>query len=718
MNNQNPILGSVAIVFAFWYGLLFLLAGFEGYWPWEVIYFLPKSLLIAAVGLTCGLGLAIIVGAGRRVAREDELLAGDSLYGASFTMGGAPSLPTLPRRAYPLDKLRQLPWWNAVEQASPQYARAIRAVIDTMNAVPRLPASPYPGGHAGRSLLEHSLAVVPFMLREAGAWVYRGQLDKRGNVRVPLANPDEPHRFAGADAPLLILAAVAHDIGKMACYKPLPQFDASSPSGPMAQVTEVLPKHDTEGARLLRMIPEVMELPIGDRNALLTAVGYYHHPFGIPLSGWVTDRTRSLTELLARADVETGKDEGHSLTAGIAAADDDLEEAQLDPLVPRSAGNAEALRQAEAEDDDDTAHLEGLLAMATGKAAPAPAAAPRVAAEPEANVPMELRLFMDAIRKPGAINGRQPAGRIAWKHGGMVYVMDKMMRTLIQNQGGVNPLWAAEAMAEVGGNAAPYTAALAEQLLARGALVNTWEGQTFGPSRALFKMQSKSGKFVPVLIVHASAIPGAAGIQDADPVKIVGPLWGAHSARNKAASTTDAGEPQDAAAAQYEEAAPAPSTGPVEFESLGGPAPTLPPAVPAAPSAASAFGFDADDLPMDIAELEAAIAGRAEPLDTLEPPPTVAAPAPSVAAAPADDGEDAAAILRDMILDAEFQARFTIERRTKEGVEYALVPLDSDAGRAVTDAVEALRGAGANVSAVRIATLGDTGQPTYVFALS
>lgn len=723
---QNPLFRAIAVLLTFWYVGLFVLSGFHGVAPWWVITLYPKSLLLAAIGMVAGCAFVLAAHTGARGITGQEVMRGSGLWRAKFSMGGPPTIPAPPRGEVPAKALEAEPWWPALKSSSPDYARAIRAVAATMMAMPRLPASPYPGGHGGRSLFEHSLAVATQTLAEARTWVYEGQKDKRGNIRVPLTDPDTPHRFRGADAPLLLLTGLAHDIGKMTCYEPDAGQDPKAPTGPLLRVTEVKRMHDAEGARILRRIPEVMALPLADRAAIFTAIGYYHHPFALPQAGWLTDRIRSLTELLAKADIAVGVAEGHTLLDADELAThvpDDVEEGGLAPVV--NAGTLAMGAQLDAATldalDEEDAEAEAMLKVAQaaaakatpGKKAPSPAAAKPAAAKPAAKaatgtlggtVPMELRLFMDAIREPGAINGKNRAVRIGWKHGDLVYVMDKVMRTRILNRGGADPLWAAEAMAEANGNAAPYTADLAAQLHERGALVTTFDGQEFSPARALFKMKMPSGTSVPVLIVQASAIPGASGIKDAEkPIEIVGPLWGSHSARNKKAAPTEreAAEVEPTAAAPAPAAAATVAAASMDLDDDDLPfAPTAPvPPEPEMAEGGSLADLDDDDLPFG---LPPAPVGTAEP-----------EPAQAEAAAPTD----AYTLIVEIITSAEFKRRHSYEVREKAGAMHALIPLDSPAGEAVTNAVDSLREAGADVTRLKIATIGDTGQSAYVFTI-
>jgi len=477
---QNPIERSVVLVVTFWYTTLFALSGFHGVPVWHVVYLFPVSLLTTAAGGVVSIMWMIATYRKSRGITGEELKAGSRIRQATFSLGRPQPIPAPTQARYDdLELLNAQPWWTPVSQRAPLYADAIRAVLRIMNTCPRFPASPVPGGHGGRTLIEHSIGVAEQILREANHWVYSGQVDKQGNVRVPLQS-GRPHRFQLADAPLLVLTGLAHDIGKLVCWEVIPdaeeqkrrqagggerlmrwlkrmlgQTGQTRGRSPPLHVTEVLRMHDTEGARLLRRVPEIMALPVAERGAMLTAIGYYHHPMALPLAPWVTDKVRSLTELLIKADVETGKREGHVLTE-----DDPDREYGNDEDQAQDAPQAQA-----GEDTPDIADIGAL--METGR---------KQQQEALQQGDYEFRLLEEALHKPGAVNAehKHRLSRIAWKRGNWIYVMEPLARRIIANSNAIkDPLWAAQAFDEVNGNACPFTKALLQQLDARGLLLTT-----------------------------------------------------------------------------------------------------------------------------------------------------------------------------------------------------------------------------------------------------
>lgn len=637
---QNPLLRAAAIVFSFWYSVLLLAAVIAGKTPWTWLWWVPlQTLLIAGVG--AGLGFVLVVGftGTRRQTVGQDLRAGVQLPRVKISLGDSPAIPTHPQTSSMDAMLDEQPWWPRIQAEAPQYAQAIRAALRVMATVPRLPASPYPGGHAGRTLIVHSFAVATQIIATAKTWVYEGQKDKRGRVRVKLEG--EPHRFTPKDIPLLVLTGLVHDIGKMRCYEPTPGQKPESAAGPVLRVMEVRRNHDAEGAKLLRQIPEIMALPLADRTAIITAVGYYHHPFGLPNAGWLTDRIRSLTECLAAADIATGVAEGHALLdsdeqhAQAAGYDDEDDSGAPAAVAPRdmlaAMGEDDAELESELENIAGMASALGIDMDAATRIAPAASPAPAAAAPtPRADdaSPFELRVFMDAIRAKGAISGQIPNQRMAWRVGGFIYVMEQVMRRLILNTyRGTDGVAMAEAMNDADGNAAPFTRALLEQLAAQGALLQEYGGAHYAPSRSIFKAAGPNGAKMPaVFVVSASAIPGAQSAPEGKPITLTGPLWGAHQGRASVAP-----------------ASPAPAT-------------EAAPAAPAAPAAApvEADDYSDADIPFDFG--------------------------PAVDSTPIEAGPVCASALL-----AAQDGTISMERIERGGSEYLLVPFDSPSGEIVRE---------------------------------
>jgi len=541
----NPVAKAWMKVVAFWYALVLI-------WWWFAIDlpFMPvleaswravvQSVLVGLGAGVVGLALHVAIATSKRAVREERILGGSHLLGAKITMGEMPAHWMFPpvtskQRALAMAVLSRCTWWQPLAATSPVHAEAVVSVLVLMQREPYLPASPYPGGHAGRTLIEHSLAVVDSMLSHAGRWVYEGQKDKKGKIKVQLLDSDEPHRFSKHDAPLLILAALAHDVGKLACYQP----SGSRGSAATVPVREVLPNHDSQGAKLLRRLPEVMALPVSERNALILAVGYYHHPFGMPLSPWISDRMRSLTELLIFVDVQAGKAEGHVLMPGEQPTD-----AEADSDVQGTPAVSAVGLQAAARDMQTDFEI--------------PAAERNVRLAPPEDAPIAFRAVWRALQERGAISGSFAAMRVASRVGDVLYLYDGKARLMAERYAedlGVGEAVMRDMTGDRNGNASRFTAELAAYLDAKGWLRKSFKGRDYAPSRALFlieetpppdqKKRPSQTKPVPAMLVDLSAFPFAADAAlDTRTLTIARPLWGEHQAKNKAAA--DAGDSDEA----------------------------------------------------------------------------------------------------------------------------------------------------------------------------
>jgi hypothetical protein len=714
MIQRNPLIKATVTAFLFWYVVLFIPGWFYG----AHIFQLPQYLLYAVAIMAAGglLGFVMVLGLSNLVSRatEQTIVKGGRFRAVQVNLGMMPAMPEAKRASVKLAELEAQPWWNALQTHYPAHAAAAKAVMEVMLTRPDLPASPVPGGHGGRTLIQHSMAVAREIVVQGKTWVYEGQKDRRGKVRVALQG--DPHRFGPGDIGLLILTALAHDIGKMTCYE-----DAGRDSQGRRLVREIQPNHDTAGARLLRTIPEVMALPFADRTALTLAVGYYHHPYALPRGEWITDRMRSLTELLIRADVETGRKEGHTLTH-----DYSREEVEYDEDATPSQPVEIALDDSEDEESYfSQAAKSGAAAAMVGttkpssppaaSTAPSPAQPQRVETE---QLPYELDTFLRLIRKDGAINGHNVAKRIAWKVADRVYVMEPVLRRQVAAFGGMAPGAAVDELSENNGNASPYTAKLLEQLHQRGYLVTRYDNQDYAPARAIFVSASPSGSEIPVFILKTEKIPGASSIKDAKPMVIRRPLWGEKRPK---------GEPQAPAQATLSDAgtspaAPAPAAGtawsamsdadlPLD---LGGPvgAPSyeseaqqeIPPK--SEPQATTiSLSMDDADLPFGLP------AGESETNTVAEPP---AEPATPAAQMDPDALRDALPLALNQLLESP-DWQWSVETLEKDGQTLVVVDVESDAGAAITSVLQRYQEHGVPIDRVRVVTRKATQKPAYVW---
>lgn len=659
---KNPLIVSGLIVYSFWYILLYMLLLFTRHvLPIWVVEDYPASLLIMGLGAGAGLMATLGVRAFTLHRREAIVHAGDADRGAIVSLGEMPALPQAVRGKVTPEieaALHRRFWWPMVALDFPAHARAIEAVLGVMAKESRLPASPIPGGHGGRTLIEHSLGVADGILRMAQAWRYTGQKDKRGRVRVRLKDPDaEYHRFMKQDVGLLALAGFAHDIGKVTCYEP-----SGTAAGRTVPVTEVVPNHDTEGASLLRMIPEVMSLPYPDRRALLVAVGYYHHPGAITISDPVDDRMRSLTELLIAADVATGKAEGHVLDpADYAYGDEDAPEEITAEVAAVASTSTWVPPNDEARPATVGDHAE---------------VSPAANAQDD-SLPFELSVLFNLLDDDSAIGSKvaDPRKRIGYKYDGCLWLADAMVRRNANNDPRVDAVYSARETDTKNGNASPFTEKLLTQLAERGLLRTAWAGGELAPQRACFVVRSeafKQGTQSGVFIIPASVRTSKARLPEDKPMEIVRPLWGEKSAHQVAKPKEEAGAPTE-------------STGVVEPTSE---AQTEPAAdTGEQPAVALSDGYDATDLP-----------------------PGMGFDEPEPVAARSEVEDDPIALLATSLIE---QFPDVKQITTPEGVRRAVLPYNSPEAEAVRTAIALAAQQGHDISAVQTAR-DSAGQPKWL----
>lgn len=686
MIQRNPIIRSIATVFLFWYIGLFLVAGFLGIPIYEVPRYLGVSTAVILLGGVIGaLGTLSLRTLFSQVT-EVTIREGGRFREMDVALGRMPALPRVARARLPKGYLDRLPWWPAMASGFPVHAAAIRAVLEVMHTRPSLPASPIPGGHGGRTLIEHSMAVAAEIIPQAKTWLYEGQRDKRGRIRTRLNGP--PHRFASSDAGLLVLTGLAHDIGKLVCF----EDGGVDPHG-RALVREVNGNHDTEGARLLRSLPEIMALPFADRTALLVAVGYYHHPFAMPRAGWLTDRMRSLTELLIKADIETGRKEGHSLVQ----PDEDTEDDDGD--APYVAREMPVDPPGEDEEDDVGAAVMGALARKQEKKArladTPPGPARRTAPTQEDNdedeatndrarglqshsardeqFPFELDLLIRMLSRDGAINGRDRNRRIAWKFGDRIYVMDQPLRREALQFANI-PNSARDDFETETGNATAFTRRLLEQLDQRGWLIRVFDGHVYVPARAVFYAinaggTDKGGTPVPVFIVKTAAVPVSRSIPNAQPMLVTRSLWDPKTKDNWKGM----------------------KEGGTSVQSHAGDSPVPPVAAPSTTTVDTVdhpFG-DLVSPPTSTTDLVGAETPTTDPTTESAPP------------SDRDIKDALCSALLSMVTGPEWP--WPVETRPLEsGLVRVMVPADGDAGRAIAAVITAYEASGIQTTGVRL----------------
>lgn len=509
---KNTLIRSGIVVYTFWFVLLYLtLSWRHGMLPIWVLADYPLSLVVIAAGAGAGLLSTYGLSAVRMHQREIRIRRGDVLRGAYSTLGELPRPPasagaTLAKAERHLETMHRRKWWPMIEREHPAHAAALNAVMRVLATEPKLPASPVPGGHAGRTLIEHSLAVADSILKMGHDWRYTGQRNRQGELQVGLMDTSKPfHAFGRADIGLLALAGFAHDIGKLVCYQP-----SGKATGRTVPVTEVKPNHDTEGAKLLRTVPEVLALPYRERRALLLAVGFYHHPGSIPLVENIDDRMRSLTELLTAADIAAGVAEGDAQAAAA------LAETEVDATTP-TAGDAEQPSGGEGH-----SRPKSLLA--------------------DPDLPRELKLFLKVLSDPNAIGADVSVqmDKIGYKYGDRLWLKDTLVLGKLAGLPEMGDVEVFSTYKTADDNApTPFSRALLGQLADRNLLERKFDGKTYPPAYSMFRVKvdnKKRSVLKDVFIINANILPSTEVLPNGTKMEIIGPRWEEKTAKRAKAA--------------------------------------------------------------------------------------------------------------------------------------------------------------------------------------
>lgn len=531
LHKKNSLVKSHLIVLGFWFFVLFVII--HGLNFKKLANSMSYSLLVLVGGAICGILIWFILNSARRNFLLEESGA-HKVRKANSTLGPLPK-GRAPKRGK-VNEVRlmtRFKGWSQYQAKHPAHAKAFRAVLAVMEAQPKLPASPVPGGHGDASLIDHSFNVVDTMLEMAPKWVYQGHKNKKGDVSFPLLDSTKVEFRFDKDDPLPILAALAHDIGKITCY----QLNSDG------TVTEVKKHHDVEGARLLRCIPEVMDLPWEDQMALLIACEYYHHIGSLPYSTWINDRARALIELLIAADIATGQREGGIIIGEYENADiivQNNKNALSDNKIQQP---SQALADPqETSDADATAHQSTINSAPQATPAPAPAVAPATSAGADTENDLQAQVYDLAytiLLQPGRVNGGNTRERIAWKHGQWLYINDFKLRSAVASKTNDKSYEVSKR-----GQMHEFTLTLMEVLSQRGQLLQEFEGKTYSAKRAIFNTRSsitnkktKSTDMIEtsfVIVAKAKAFPGLENAADCkNAPQVTGCAWGESAAINK-----------------------------------------------------------------------------------------------------------------------------------------------------------------------------------------
>lgn len=489
---QRAVLPAVIMVVAAWWAAFFIYE-FAVYPRWFITNFgvllshIWQTLVMVAYGATAGVGVALFIAHVKRQDKADALAKG-ALRNLTTTMGAIPIVASEPQRAAvppilstfgePGEKVGG--WLKAMATISPAHARLMDALLRVLNHDPLLPATHVPGGHGGKTLLQHSLLVTQAMLELAPSWSYDGLRNKKGDIVIGLRNP--AYKFNPND-PVLAIVALAHDIGKIESY--------IKKGG---KVVDSRHAHDVVGARMIARMPEFWGIPKEDRDVIVLAIAHYHHPQDLPMhedGRAIDDRTIAVQEILIKADKAAGKIESGTVyenTMGVTAAEG--EESPAAKLV-----------------DDEVLY----------------------------------NAFIEIIHEPGRINGKDSATRVGQKHGGMLYLAESALRVAMIRKLGLSsaPLLGDGRSALT----VQLMELLSERGLLMqefGGKTYSFKRAMF---RVAF-FNSRTGKHLAdwpaVLVVNpGSNLPQISSMVDhLSRVEITRPVWGESSAKGKAASTT------------------------------------------------------------------------------------------------------------------------------------------------------------------------------------
>lgn len=227
-------------------------------------------------------------------------LEGKSRHGLTYSIGSVPHSLREPdrlrgakvdwRTATLNPRLRA--WYERASEQHPNVARAFDAVLEIHMAKQDWPAGKTALGHGGRTLLDHAFRVAERLLEVAETFEYKGGQRDDGTIFV---EPLDPSYVFDREDPLLGLIGFCHDMGKLETMDP----------DSFGNMIEVRTDHDHVGSLMLARVGEVFDLGWKERRVLLAAVNYYHHPYQMPVS--ISDRTRSLTQILRLVDIEASR---------------------------------------------------------------------------------------------------------------------------------------------------------------------------------------------------------------------------------------------------------------------------------------------------------------------------------------------------------------------------------------------------------------------------
>lgn len=471
---RSEVYRATVVIALFWWTALTIYSVFQYGSDWQSAFYSWKYVLF-------GIGFAPFFVAGiiiLTVKNRASMMEASSGLNMTSTLGAVPGWLKPPRMCE-IPKIPKLPKRilkaiNSAGKKNQAYKNIAVALLRILGANIKLPASPYETGHGEETLFSHTVKVTLKTLIEAENFSYTGIESTSG--RLILGLRDSNYKFDPND-PLILLAALAHDIGKIDAF--------IIKKGKIAGINS---NHDTFSMLMLARMPEFSQLSFAEGRALLGAVGYYHAPQTLPLDSVkraADDRTIAILELLRRCDIEAS------------AAEDGVVE-----KIP---------------------HVE----IKTGRN----------------KVVSDLDIwnaFLALIQEPSRVNGTSGQISVGQKCDDLVYFSELKVRgEIIKLLGIADP-------GKRGDGTHPLSIRLLAILADKGLLMNSFENKEYGPTRAFFTVEfldrnngRKTGGWPATFIVHPDVhhLPILSKMKShASRAVIIGPLMGAHAARNKKVS--------------------------------------------------------------------------------------------------------------------------------------------------------------------------------------
>lgn len=459
---------------------------------WNRLFFVVSFLVC---GFLMGI-LLVTLGIFSKKNRIVKYLSGESKRGLSISLGSFPAGRAQPKRVKlasvdPYKRIHpMLASWVALQLPKhPEHVALFNAITEVFLAHPNIPASHVSTGHGQISLFEHSQNVARTMIVRAKTFRYEGLF----NVNGALIESKQDNDFElNSEDPLICLAGYAHDIGKIECFQAVGEGLVHKVGMPHAQV----------GGLILNSLPEFINLPVKDREALLRAISNYHDVWKMSTLRtadnveYVEDRARALLMLLRKSDIEAAIEEQRMSDADLYYQDNVVE-----PINKLSAT---------AKKNTDSAGLSK-------------------------DQKRLAEIFESIVCDTGRINGGEKSRRIGFKHEKHVYISEPLMRNLIAEK-----LGSQEAAALINGRKQSFlTISLLEALSKMNILVNQARGYEFSPRDSLFvvtfvdpRKNLITTKLECALIIKASAYAALNLLHDCPrPPVDIAPRFGVKAAK-------------------------------------------------------------------------------------------------------------------------------------------------------------------------------------------